>query len=193
MIINYSESVSLLSWGFFLDDNEKKIKFNNVLGDSLYEKISAFEEEKYYIIIKRDVVDSFIETINKNEKCKNKVKEIGETLIKNKISSSNNSDIVIPISLNDITELSMVTIERRKANFNDEEIYKRLGNDMAELEKLSKEVVKMSGFSIPNEKMKEVMKIVNKNNLISSDIELFQKIEKDLSELTAKNQVRRKI
>lgn len=193
MIINYSESVSLLSWGFFLDDNEKKIKFNNVLGDSLYEKISAFEEEKYYIIIKRDVVDSFIETINKNEKCKNKVKEIGETLIKNKISSSNNSDVVIPISLNDITELSMVTIERRKANFNDEEIYKRLGNDMAELEKLSKEVVKMSGFSIPNEKMKEVMKIINKNNLISSDIELFQKIEKDLSELTAKNQVRRKI
>lgn len=193
MIINYSESVSLLSWGFFLDDNEKKIKFNNVLGNSLYEKISAFEEEKYYIIIKRDVVDSFIETINKNEKCKNKVKEIGETLIKNKISSSNNSDIVIPISLNDITELSMVTIERRKANFNKEEIYKRLGNDMAELEKLSKEVVKMSGFSIPNEKMKEVMKIINKNNLISSDIELFQKIEKDLSELTAKNQVRRKI
>ena len=193
MIINYSESVSLLSWGFFLDDNEKKIKFNNVLGNSLYEKISAFEEEKYYIIIKRDVVDSFIETINKNEKCKNKVKEIGETLIKNKISSSNNSDVVIPISLNDITELSMVTIERRKANFNKEEIYKRLGNDMAELEKLSKEVVKMSGFSIPNEKMKEVMKIINKNNLISSDIELFQKIEKDLSELTAKNQVRRKI
>lgn len=193
MIINYSESVSLLSWGFFLDDNENKIKFNNVLGNSLYEKISAFEEEKYYIIIKRDVVDSFIETINKNEKCKNKVKEIGETLIKNKISSSNNSDIVIPISLNDITELSMVTIERRKANFNKEEIYKRLGNDMAELEKLSKEVVKMSGFSIPNEKMKEVMKIINKNNLISSDIELFQKIEKDLSELTAKNQVRRKI
>lgn len=193
MIINYSESVSLLSWGFFLDDNEKKIKFNNVLGNSLYEKISAFEEEKYYIIIKRDVVDSFIETINKNEKCKNKVKEIGETLIKNKISNSNNSDIVIPISLNDITELSMVTIERRKANFNKEEIYKRLGNDMAELEKLSKEVVKMSGFSIPNEKMKEVMKIINKNNLISSDIELFQKIEKDLSELTAKNQVRRKI
>lgn len=193
MIINYPESVSLLTWGFFLDDNEKKIKFNDVLGDSLSEKISSFEEEKYYIIIKRDVVDSFIETINKNEKCNDSIKEIGETLIKNRISSTNNSDIVVPISLNDITDLSRVTIGRRKDNFNDDEIYKRLGNDMAELEKLSKEVVKMSGFSIPDEKMKEVMKIVNKNNLISSDIELFQKIEKNLSELTAKNQVRRKI
>jgi hypothetical protein len=51
----------------------------------------------------------------------------------------------------------------------------------------------MGGFYIPNEKMKEVMKIVNKNNLISSDIELFQKIEKNLSEVSVKNQVRRKI
>lgn len=178
MVIDYSEGVTLLTWGFFLDDNEDKIKINNILGDNLSEKISDFENEQAYLIIKRDAAESFINTINNTDKVYGNIKEFGKLLIESKNSSHTNSDLAIPISINDITELSKVTIKRRQENFKDDEIYKRMGSDMAELEKLSTQLRKMGGFSIPDQKLKKIVKIINENNLTSLDIELFNKLKK---------------
>lgn len=189
MMINYRESITLLKCGSLIKNENEKMKFESLLGDFLSPKISSFENEEFYLVIKKDVAYSLMKIINETDDTYNDLKKIREIKIEDRMSSHLDSDDIIPISLslNEISELSKLATDRKNKNINNKEINNRIELDMAELEKLSNELKKENIFPIPNVTMKNVFKIIKNNKLTSVDDELFKKIESNLLIHSEKN------
>lgn len=181
MKINYEETITLLSWGFFLDESPQKDRFNSVYGVEALEKVKEFEAEQFTSIMKRDTVSNILETIERKSSEDEYIADLEKGLRKTFERADVNSDVIVSLSLNDMKVIASELVDRKHELQKDDEYRKRSDITFAELNRTANKIHKDSDFNISKEVMKTIVSTFNEKNILDSDIPLLNKIKSELS------------